>query len=264
MISIFVPPGKIQITNIIPMNMSSPTLDISLSLADLVRKNFQYASILEKYRIDFCCGGEKSLAEACRAKGLNPEEILNALTLAGPPFQGDLPDFENSELDFLADYIVKTHHQYVSKNLPILHDLGLKIVNVHGPNHPEVIEILPLFEAIREELTHHMMKEEVILFPSIIEMVQNQRDGLPLQPPPFGSIANPIRMMEAEHTSAGGNFEKIYQLSQGYTPPSDACASFRLFYEKLKEFEQDLHQHIHLENNILFPKAIQMEKKMLA
>ena len=154
------------------------------------------------------------------------------------------------------------HHKYVADNIPLLREFTAKVARVHGEAHPEVVEIARLFEAVAAELEQHMMKEENILFPYIKQLAQAD-SSRQITPPPFGTVGNPIRMMEMEHENAGNILKKIGELSGGFVPPPDACNTYRVSYLKLREFEADLHQHIHLENNILFPKAIELESRLL-
>jgi regulator of cell morphogenesis and NO signaling len=172
-------------------------------------------------------------------------------------------DYGSWDLDFLADFVVNTHHKYVNRTMPVIFEYTQKVARVHGDRHPEVIEIASEFLKVMDELNRHMMKEENILFPYIKELVAAQKSKSPVAAPAFGSIQNPIRMMEMEHEEVGNVMENINKLTSQYNPPADACTTFRLSFAALKEFEDDLHQHIHLENNILFPKAIQLEQELI-
>ncbi|NQU34796.1 MAG: iron-sulfur cluster repair di-iron protein [Bacteroidetes bacterium] len=233
------------------------------SIGELVASDFRKAEVFRKFGLDFCCGGKKSIKEACDEKGLDTTEVEKALKAVEnlPKVRED--DFNSWELDFLADYIVNTHHSYVTNAMPILDEFSSKVARVHGATHPEVVLIAQHYNAVANELRAHMPKEELMLFPYIKQMVAAKKEGLKLQPAGFGTIENPIRMMEAEHVSAGDNMEKVRQLSNDFTLPADACASYGVLFGKLEEFEQDLHRHIHLENNILFKKAIALEKELL-
>jgi regulator of cell morphogenesis and NO signaling len=233
------------------------------SIGELVAEDFRKAEVFRKFGLDFCCGGNKSLKEACAEKGIDANKVETALSEVENQPQTNQHDFKNWKLDFLVDYIMNTHHKYVEEAIPMLYEFSAKVANVHGDHHPEVVEIAEYFNAVAEELKMHMHKEENILFPYIKGLVLAKKQGNPVDPSPFGSIENPIRMMESEHVSAGGNFDKIHELSSSFTPPEDACSSYSVLYGKLDEFEKDLHQHIHLENNILFPKAIALEKELL-
>lgn len=172
-------------------------------------------------------------------------------------------DYNNWELDFLADYIINTHHKYVLQAMPEIFEYTQKVAKFHGERHPEVFEIANNYVEIMEDLKRHMMKEENVLFPYIKILVSNKKKSVAMEPSPFGTIQNPIRMMEMEHEEVGNIMGNIAALSNNYTAPADACTTLRLAYAKLKEFEEDLHQHIHLENNILFPRAVELERGFL-
>ena len=161
------------------------------------------------------------------------------------------------------EYTTETHHKYVIDALPLLDEFSTKVARVHGASNPEVIEIARLFQVVANEIRMHMDKEETILFPYIRQMAMAKHLGELLPLSPFGTIKNPINMMEAEHESAGGSMQAISELSNGYNPPEWACNTYKVLYAKLQEFENDLHQHVHLENNILFPKAIKFEEALL-
>jgi regulator of cell morphogenesis and NO signaling len=165
-------------------------------------------------------------------------------------------------LDFLADYIINTHHSYIRKTLPDIRSYAEKVKTVHGSAHPELFRILELVEEINAELTAHLIKEEKVLFPYIKELVAAKNNIKPLSAAHFGTVQNPIHMMEIEHELVGKNLDEIRKLSHNYTLPEDACASYQLLYRILDEFEEDLHLHIHLENNILFPKSLELEKSI--
>ena len=229
------------------------------TVAEIVTQNIKAADVFKKYDIDFCCGGGVSIEKACTDKEVDYtilakeiEAIDSAVTKAY--------NYDSWKLDFLIDHIENVHHTYVTDSIPVLLEYAAKVVRVHGYAHKEVVEINNLFIAVAEELTHHMMKEERILFPFIKELIKAEREGTTAPNPHFGTVNNPINMMEHEHENAGNIFKKIALLSNNYKYPEAACNTFKALYAKLQEFEQDLHQHIHLENNILFPKAISMEQ----
>ena len=234
-----------------------------LTIGDLVSKDFRKAEVFKKFGLDFCCGGKKTLTKACKEKGLDVVEIEKELKAVEETPSTSSQDYNNWELGFLADYILNTHHKYVVQALPVIYEYTQKVAKVHGDRHPEAIEIANDFMRVAEELTSHMAKEENLLFPYIKQLAAAKLNGTAMNPSPFGTIQNPIKMMEMEHEMVGDVMENINNLAYGYTPPEDACTTFRLSYAKLKEFEDDLHQHIHLENNILFPKAIALEKELL-
>jgi regulator of cell morphogenesis and NO signaling len=235
---------------------------VEKTLAEIVTDNIRSAIIFEEAGLDFCCKGKRSLKDACEEKNIDPQKIVNELTNLSINGNGT-QNVDDWSLDFLVDYIINNHHQYVRRMIPVISLHADKVASVHGNNHPETLKIADLFLAVREELEMHMMKEERILFPQIKQMVQTQKENGQYFPPPFGTIQNPIRMMESEHTSAGDALSQIRTLSNNYTHPEDACNTFKALYSELKEFEEDLHKHIHLENNILFPKSIELEAEMI-
>jgi len=234
------------------------------TIKHLVTEDYRAAAVFEKYSIDFCCNGGKSLDAACAERGLDVATVLGELQelKRSGPGAGIRP--AEWELDMLADFIVNNHHHYVSHALPVILPHVFKVLSVHGANHSELQPIADRFREVARELTHHMQKEEMVLFPYIKALVVGGREGRAMNAPPFGTIRNPIRMMESEHVSAGDAMSFIRDASKGYTPPPDACTTTRVTYKELEEFERDLHQHIHLENNILFPKAIELEERLLA
>jgi regulator of cell morphogenesis and NO signaling len=248
----------------IDLKLNDPTVDnlVQKTLAEIVTDNIRSAIVFEEYGLDFCCKGNRLLKDACTDKNIDVQKVVDSLTnLSGNDNDNENP--KEWQLDFLVDYIINNHHQYVRRMIPVISLHADKVASVHGKKHPETIQIADLFLAVREELEAHMMKEERILFPQIKQMVLNKRENSQLLPPPFGTIQNPIRMMEYEHTSAGDALSQIRELSNNYAHPEDACSTFKALYSELKEFEEDLHKHIHLENNILFPKSIILETELL-
>ena len=231
-------------------------------IRDVVSSDFRAAAIFQKYGLDFCCGGGKSIAEACGAKGIESTDLMRELERLDASPAAGVPRFNEWDLELLIDYILVNHHRYIRENAPVILAHVTKVASVHGERHPEVIRIAKSFESVLGELMQHMMKEEQILFPYVKQMVEARNEGRALPRLPFGTIGNPIRMMEMEHESAGNELAEIRSLSSDYTPPEDACMTYRVAYQELHAFEQDLHQHVHLENNILFPKAIDLEKEL--
>ena len=231
-------------------------------IGELVAKDYRTASVFKKYGIDFCCQGNRTIDEACQKKNIDSKSVVNDLD-AVIQAQGDnSTDYKSWPLDLLADYIEKKHHRYVvEKTAEILPYLD-KICRVHGDRHPELFEINEHFNKTAGELAMHMKKEELILFPFVRKLAQAKQEGSNVVAPPFGTVQNPIEAMMQEHTNEGDRFRKIEELSNNYTPPQDACNTYGVTLGLLKEFEQDLHLHIHLENNILFPKAIELEKEL--
>ena len=234
----------------------------SKTVAEIVTENIRTADVFKKNGIDFCCGGNVNVQDVCKKKGVDYSKIKEDILNIGKAPTG-AQDFNTWDIDFLADYIVNTHHKYVAEANQLIIQYSDRVAKVHGHHYTETVEINRLFHAIANELNQHMMKEENILFPFIKEIGRAKKEGAPLSPPPFGTIQNPINMMELEHTDAGEIIMQIKELSNNFTPPEGACNTFRALYSKLEEYQNDLFQHIHLENNILFPKAIQFEKELL-
>ncbi|MDY0343503.1 MAG: iron-sulfur cluster repair di-iron protein [Lentimicrobium sp.] len=231
-------------------------------IGELVAQDYRASSVFKKYGIDFCCQGNTTIGDACQKKDIDTELVLNDLEAISQSNNAGTIDFKSWPLDLLADYIEKKHHRYVEeKSLEIKPYLD-KICQVHGSRHPELYEINELFTASVGELAKHMKKEELVLFPFVRKMVKARQNGSSVDAPHFGTIQNPIQTMMAEHDNEGERFRKIESLSKDYTPPEDACNTYRVTLSLLKEFEDDLHLHIHLENNILFPKAAEMEKAL--
>lgn len=232
------------------------------TLGQIATKDFRKAQVFKKYGLDFCCGGKKTVKEACQEKGLDVTKVEQELQAADKVQSSRPLPYNDWGLEFLADYIVNTHHSYVRKSLPDIVTYSSKVKNVHGSQHPELLRINELVEEINAEMSSHMIKEEKILFPYIKSLVNAEKNTAPLQAAHFGTVQNPINMMEMEHEIVGSNMEEIRNLSHNYQLPEDACASYGLIYKMLEEFEEDLHLHVHLENNILFPKALEIEKSL--
>ncbi|MBL7696981.1 MAG: iron-sulfur cluster repair di-iron protein [Chitinophagaceae bacterium] len=230
------------------------------TLGEIAAKDLRKAQIFKKYGLDFCCGGKKTVKQACSEKGLDVTKIEYELQQADKNLNTRPVPYDEWSPDFLTEYIVNTHHSYVRKSLPDIRMYAAKVAKVHGNNHPELTEIHQLVENIGKELTAHMEKEETILFPAIKRLVSFLNTGQYVIAPNEGPIKNPISVMEIEHETVGKALEKIRELSDNYTLPEDACASYSLLYRMLEEFEDDLHTHVHLENNILFPRALALQK----
>lgn len=230
------------------------------TLGQLAAKDLRKAEVFKKYGLDFCCGGKKTVKEACAEKGIDVTKVEQELQRADKsPASHPIP-YDEWNLDFLADYIINTHHRYVKKTLPDITAYADKVMKVHGAQHPELIEINELVQELNAQMTDHMEREEKVLFPYIKELARGDKSTILSQATQFASIDDAIRMHESEHEVVGGGMEVIRKLSKNYTLPEDSCASYSLLYRLLDEFEDDLHLHIHLENNILFPKAIELEK----
>lgn len=234
----------------------------SKTVRELVMEFPSATRVLEKLGIDYCCGGDKSLEEASGAAHVSAEEVWDALELAELEARGAQKNrkWQEEPLTDLIDHINQKHHRYTREEILRLGPLFEKVCSVHGQNHPELLRIRETFKGLAQELSVHMMKEEMMLFPYIVRMEEAAIQKEPLLPAPFGTVQNPVAMMVHEHDDAGNALRAMRQASGEYAPPSDACVSYQTLYKALADFEADLHQHIHLENNILFPRAIEMER----
>lgn len=232
------------------------------AIGELVAENYRTASVFRKHRIDFCCQGGRSIEEACQQKGISIWELLKELEVVMSESQKDTTDYKSWPMDLLADYIQKKHHRYVEQRSQEIKPFLDKLCRVHGERHPELLQINGLFTTSVSELAQHMKKEELVLFPFVRKMAAVNHAGEPVPASHFGTVENPISMMMHEHDTEGERFRKIAELSNDYTPPADACNTYRVTFALLKEFEEDLHRHIHLENNLLFPRAIALEKQL--
>ncbi len=230
------------------------------SLRDIVTENFNSASVFEKYGLDFCCKGGVTLEEACKTKDINWERVTADLSEVA--YEESSQRYFHWELPFLIDYIINNHHSYVKHQIPLIHLHLEKVVRAHVERHPEVKEAATIFLTVGQELTDHMMKEEVVLFPFIKEIAQAHANRCVPPISQFGSVSRPIAVMLAEHEGVGNELASIRELLRDYNPPLDACTTMRLLYQELDAFEQDLHKHVFLENSILFPKAVRMEKEL--
>jgi regulator of cell morphogenesis and NO signaling len=233
------------------------------TLGELAAKDLRKAEVFKKYGLDFCCGGKKTVKEACKEKGLDVTKIEAELQQVDKaPAHRPLP-YNEWGLDFLSDYITNTHHSYVKKNLPDIKNYADKVATVHGGRHPELLPVKQLVAEICTEMLDHMMKEEGILFPYIKMLATAKNTEQSLNGSRFGTVQNPIQIMEKEHETVAKNLAHIRELTHNYALPEDACASYSLLFRMLDEFEDDLHLHVHLENNILFPKTLELEKQLL-
>lgn len=236
----------------------------STTIREIVSHDFRTAAVFEKYSLDFCCKGGKTVAAACGERNIDPAPLLaelRAVTAAGP---SDEPRFAEWEADDLTVYIVDRHHAYVRTALPSILAHARKVASVHGERHPEMKEVADIMGVVANDMQHHMLKEERILFPYIEALAGAVRAGASFAASPFGTVRNPIAMMEQEHESAGSLMEEVRRLTAGYTLPEDGCTTYRVTLQELEEFERDLHRHVHLENNILFPKGIALEERRAA
>jgi len=226
-----------------------------MTIGEIVSRDFRTAKVFEDYEIDFCCGGQKTLAAACKEKGLDPEKVLREIANAKNEAVSHREDYRAWDLPFLADYIVNTHHAYLNGEMEKIAAYAHKIAEVHGDHHEEVIEIATIFDRIFIDMVKHLREEEEVLFPAI---KRSYVAGAVNTTPEAGDrriIRDSLETLYREHEEVGEAVHRIRQLSNDYEIPADVCNTFVVTYKKLKEFEDDLHKHVHLENNILFPKA---------
>lgn len=230
------------------------------TIGEIVTHDFRTAALFSKLGIDFCCRGHRTIEEVSQKKGLDATQLQRELDEILQKTESGSIDFKSWPLDLLADYVEKTHHRYIEEKTPVLLTFLHKLCKVHGERHPELFEINRLFTESAQDLAAHLKKEELILFPFVRKMVNARITGKKFERPQFGTVENPIEMMKHEHDTEGERFREIARLTNHYTAPADGCNTYRTAFLMLEEFEQDLHKHIHLENNILFPNALALEK----
>ena len=238
------------------------SIDSHAVIGDIVANNYKTAEVFRTYGVDFFFKGNRTLKEIKDADEIWLEQLIRDLNLVLTDQKDSGTDFNTWPLDLLADYIEKKYHRYIEEKLPVIDEYLAKVCKVHGHGYNELYKVQEIFRASSEDLLNHMYKEEKILFPHIRKMVMESRSGLPYEKPMFGVLNNPISMMEEEHAIEGDRYREISALTNGYTPPPSACNTFMVTYAMLQEFEEKLHEHIHLENNILFPKAIKEEENL--
>jgi len=233
------------------------------TIGEIAAKDLRKAEVFKKYGIDFCCGGKKSLKQACEEAKVDVATVETALKAADEvSTQGDSNDYNRWQPDFLADYIYNQHHIYYYDEGPIIADLADKVAARHGHHFTELYEVRELYKELQGELNAHFIKEEKVLFPFIKTIVKAKRTGDFSELNAFPSVKEPVQMMEMEHEAAGEILREIRKITNDYALPEGACNSFGLLYKKLEALEKDLHQHIHLENNILFARALQLEREI--
>ncbi|MBX2927718.1 MAG: iron-sulfur cluster repair di-iron protein [Saprospiraceae bacterium] len=229
------------------------------TIGETVAADYRTAAVFKQFGIDFCCGGKRSIEQVCLQKGIDPVLLEQALEQAQRSEGRPAMNPDAWELSFLADYIVNKHHVYVQERLPQLVEYADKVARVHGEKFPPNLEVAALVSTLRDELTAHMLKEEKILFPYVKVMEKARKAGHAVPVPSFGTAAGPVNVMEAEHEVAGEILSRLREITGDYALPAEACNTWRVLWSLLAEFEEDLHEHVHLENNILFPKALEME-----
>jgi len=230
---------------------------VDRTIGEFVAEDYRTAAVFEKHGIDFCCGGKSTLSVACREKGIDPEMLLSEMDSARSTPLDRGRNYGAWDLSFLADYIVNTHHSYLNENLAQIAAYAHKVAQVHGANHPEVIEIASVFDKIATDMPFHLREEEEVLFPTLKKKEAAEKAGATPDAKDLETIRVSLEKLMREHDEVGEAIHTIRHLANDYTLPSDACNTYMVTYEKLKEFEDDLHKHVHLENNILFPKATQ-------
>jgi len=226
-----------------------------MTIGEIVARDYRTAGVFEKYGLDFCCGGKISLAAACNAKGIDVAAITRDLDAVKSEPVERSRDYASWELPFLIDYIINVHHAYVKENAAPIAAYARKIAAVHGAHHPELIKIAALFDKIAADMTAHLREEEEVLFPAVKRVHANKKVGAAADAKDVEIIKTLLKKLIHEHEEIGEAIHAIRRLAKGYAIPDDVCNTFVITYRKLKEFEDDLHTHVHLENNILFPKA---------
>ncbi len=236
-------------------------IDANTTVGAIVKESYKTAPLLESHKIDFCCGGNISLDEACAKASVDVIELISRLEEVMQEEDFDARFIQSLELDQLADYIEKRHHSYVKEKIPFLKAKLEKLCDVHGQNHPELHEVLSMYEESAGNLSMHMMKEELVLFPQVRKLVR-ARKGEDVDLSKLEGVDSPIKVMLAEHDAEGDRFKTISEITNTYQTPDDGCNTYKITMLTLQEFEADLHRHIHLENNILFPGAIRLEEEL--
>jgi regulator of cell morphogenesis and NO signaling len=231
------------------------------TVRELAVENPHATRVFEKFGIDYCCGGQKPLSEACATAKISVDEVLTGLEQAEMQAAETARqrDWQTESISTLVSHIVGTHHAYIKEEVPRIYQLGAKVVSVHGENHPELADVLKLFGELGQDLFSHLAKEEQVLFPYLTQTEHAVKTGETAPPSCFGTVQNPVRMMMMEHDAAGDALRELRTITSNYVAPADACTSYKTLYQAIEAFEKDLHQHIHLENNILFPRALEME-----
>ena len=235
-------------------------INSAMTVREVVVQLPEATRLFETLKIDYCCGGNRPLTKACESAGVEVDNIMSMLAgLSDAGTNDQTVDFQTFSPTKLIAHIVETHHVFTKTELDRLYALTEKVCSAHGQNHPELLRVKSLFEVLCEDLKPHMFKEEMVLFPYIIRLEEAATGKQIPARPPFGTVQNPVRMMMSEHDTAGTLPRDLREATSGYAVPADACTSYRTLYQALEAFEQNLHRHIHLENNILFPRVVEME-----
>ena len=234
------------------INSETTVREVALQVPESTR-------LFESLKIDYCCGGNRPLTQACESAGVEVDKIISMLTNLSEPDGNDKRDFQQLSPKELITHIVDTHHAFTKSEIDRLTALIEKVCGVHGSNHPELLMVRDLFQRLAGDLKPHMFKEEQVLFPYIVRLQDSATQNQSRPFAPFGTVNNPIRMMMMEHDLAGSLLRELRGATSDYRLPAEACISYQTLYRALENLEKDLHQHIHLENNILFPKAIELE-----
>lgn len=234
-------------------------INSAMSVREVALQVPESTRLFETLKIDYCCGGNKPLTEACASAGVEVDNVIALLAVLSRK-EKDIADFQKLSMTELITHIIETHHVFTKSELDRLDALTEKVIGAHATNHPELLKVGELFRQLSTDLKPHMFKEEQILFPYMkaVDLAASENQPRPFAP--FGAVDNPIRVMTKEHDTAGDILRELRTVTSDYTVPADACISFQTLYQALEEFEKDLHQHIHLENNILFPEAIKLEQ----
>jgi regulator of cell morphogenesis and NO signaling len=237
------------------LNLNKTVRDLAVELPGATR-------VFERLGIDYCCDANQQLNDACAEAGITTQEVIDLIENQSQSATEE-PNFRNTTATELIKYIVDKHHSFTKTELERLRLLIDKVCEVHGKNHAALSRVRSVFKTLSAELKPHMMKEECVLFPYIIKLEEAEKNNHPVSTPPFRTVAHPVAMMNVEHEGAGYLLKQMRQITSNYSVPADACTSYQTLYQALEAFEKDLHQHVHLESNILFPRALEMEMEVV-
>lgn len=232
------------------------------TIGSIVAEDYRAAATFTKYGIDFCCKGGRSVQEVCEKQNIDSQKLAEDIAASLSRDAKSSDDVRTWPLDKLADHVETVHHRYVEERGPIIKQYLDKLCRVHGDRHPELFAVSEEFDHCIGAMAMHMKKEELILFPFVRNLAKSERSGEPFRAPKFGTVENPVNAMMADHNDEGERFERMNAVSGNFTPPADGCTTYNTAFSMLREFEEDLHLHIHLENNIMFPRSIALEKAL--